>query len=216
MASFTNGKKSVAIFGGSFDPPSISHLQVASETINLLNFDEVWLVPCGHRPDKTSLSPPEVRLKMVELACKDFFPPGFPVKINRIEIDNGESIPTMWLMDRLIAQHGDDFKFYFIMGSDLIKTLHWWDDGERLINTMRTIIFRRKGYDNESLLVHPNFPKNDPIVLQEDLSVIGVISSTEIRGRISRNAEQDKPPFLGVAGLVSPSVLNFIMENKLY
>ncbi len=46
-------KKSVAILGGSFDPPTISHLQLASETLNTCpTIDEVWIIPCGSRPDK--------------------------------------------------------------------------------------------------------------------------------------------------------------------
>jgi len=40
------------------------------------------------------------------------------------------------------------------MGSDLIKSLHWWEEGDRLINEMPMIIFRRKGYDNEALFEH--------------------------------------------------------------
>ena len=90
------------------------------------------------------------------------------------------------------------------MGSDLIKSLHLWDDGERLINEMPIIVFRRKGYDNEELFNHANFPKNDPIVVDEEKSLIGVISSTEIRRRVCEN------PFLnfyGVAGLVTPRVI---------
>ena len=69
--------------------------------MNIVGFEEVWMVPCGLRPDKQQLSPPEVRLKMVELALKDFFPADFPIKINRIEIENGNSIPTAYLMDML-------------------------------------------------------------------------------------------------------------------
>ena len=57
-ASIPKTMKRIAIFGGSFDPPTISHMQVASETINLLGFDEVRLVPCGARPDKHNFSTP--------------------------------------------------------------------------------------------------------------------------------------------------------------
>ena len=102
---------------------------------------------------------------MVQLAMKDFFPKDFPVHINKIEIENGESIPTMYLMDKLNELYDRTHDFHFIMGSDLIKTLNWWDDGERIIETMPTIIFLRKGYDNEAILQHANFPKNDPIVI---------------------------------------------------
>jgi nicotinic acid mononucleotide adenylyltransferase len=154
---------------------------------------------------------------MVDMAIKDFFPPEFPVKVNRIEVDNGESIPTAYLMDKLDEQYADQCDLYFIMGSDLIEHLHWWDDGERMIETMKTIIFRRKGYDNEALTSHPNFPKNNRIVVQEELSLIGVISSTEIRKRVRQNSTASTgPPGLGIAGLVTPNVLNLISTYKMY
>ena len=76
------------------------------------------------------------------------------------------------------------------MGSDLIWSLHLWDDGERIINEMPIIVFRRKGYDNEELFNHANFPKNDPIVVDEEKSLIGVISSTEICSWRAWNTDQ--------------------------
>ena len=60
--------------------------KVASEAINLLGFDEVWFVPCGGRPDKPNLSPTMHRLNMIQLAVKEFYPEGFPVKVDDIEI----------------------------------------------------------------------------------------------------------------------------------
>ena len=106
--------KRVAVLGGSFDPPTISHLQVrifmfviafkqaAAEIINLFqsneettddsednsktsqskseeqfSIDEVWIVPCGLRPDKPNLSNPNQRLEMINKAVNDFFPPNF-------------------------------------------------------------------------------------------------------------------------------------------
>lgn len=99
------------------------------------------------------------------------------------------------------------------MGSDLIKGLHWWDEGDRIINEMPMIIFRRKGYDNEELFNHTNFPKNNPIVVDEEKSLIGVISSTEIRRRVCENSHV---PFFGIAGLVSPKVIEYLTVNRLY
>ena len=99
------------------------------------------------------------------------------------------------------------------MGSDLIKSLHWWDDGERMINEMPMVIFRRKGYNNEELFSHENFPKNDPIIIDEEKSLIGVISSTEIRRRVSVNQHL---PYLGIVGLVTPHVIQYITQNSLY
>ena len=57
--------KKVGILGGSFDPPTISHLQLASEALNVLKFDEIWMVPCGTRTDKNIVCTPQQRLTMV-------------------------------------------------------------------------------------------------------------------------------------------------------
>ena len=85
---------------------------------------------------------------------------------------------------------------------------------------MPVIVFKRKGTTHEEEIAlerHENFPKNKPILVGEDKSLIGVISSTEIRRRVQEDhiAENKKPCF-GVGGLVTQSVLSFIEENELY
>jgi hypothetical protein len=60
--------------------------------------DEIWVVPCGTRPDKPNDLPPKIRLEMTQLALKDFFPRDVPIKIDPVEVDNGQSIPTAYLL----------------------------------------------------------------------------------------------------------------------
>ena len=50
-------------------------------------------------------------------------------KVDPIEVENGDSIPTVHLMDKLKEKHKDTHEFSFIMGSDLVRGLHFWDDG---------------------------------------------------------------------------------------
>ena len=66
---------------------------------------------------------------MVELAVQEFFPPKFPVKVDPIEVEHGDSIPTVHLIEQLEKKYKGTHEFHFIMGSDLIKGLHNWDDG---------------------------------------------------------------------------------------
>jgi len=40
------------------------------------------------------------------------------------------------------------------MGSDLINSLHWWDEGPRLIAETKFIIFERQGYNQEEIRSH--------------------------------------------------------------
>jgi len=38
-------------------------------------------------------------MNMVRLAVAEFYPPGFPIKVDPIEVEKGASIPTAYLMD---------------------------------------------------------------------------------------------------------------------
>ena len=139
----------IAVLGGSFDPPTLSHLQIASEAINTHNFDEVWIVPCGNRPDKKSKSDGKHILNMVNLAIKDVFPDDFPVYVNDIEIQNGDMIGAYHLIKLLQETYGDQSEFHFIIGSDLIQYLKYWIEAEKVVNEIKFVVCNRLGYDIE-------------------------------------------------------------------
>ncbi len=84
----------VGVLGGTFDPPTISHMQIASETLYQHKMDQVWFVPCGDRLDKKTGTPGPQRLEMTKKAIQDFFPKDYPVKVDDIEIKNKQTIPT--------------------------------------------------------------------------------------------------------------------------
>ena len=108
--------------------------------------DEVWIVPCGSRPDKPHISPPRLRLEMVRRAAQDFFPKDFPIKIDSIEVEHGVSIPTFFLLEMYKKMYSDS-EFWFVMGTDLVSGLHWWHEGQRLMSETKFLIFERNGYE---------------------------------------------------------------------
>ena len=76
------------------------------------------------------------------------------------------------------------------MGSDLLRSLHLWDDGQRMIDTIPIVLQHRPGYLSEEgsdhIRGHPNFPKNDPILVTEEMTDgMATVSSTEVRRRFS-------------------------------
>jgi len=75
--------KKIAIFGGSFDPPTIAHIQCAAEVYNnCKDVDEVWIVPCGDgRKDKTLKTSGYHRLEMLKLILKDIIAEEVPIKV---------------------------------------------------------------------------------------------------------------------------------------
>ena len=97
---------------------------------------------------------------MTKLAIKDFFIKDYPLIVDDIEVKNGDSIPTVDLLDQFNKDY-PDIEFWFVMGTDLISELHTWTpDKDRLINETKFLIFERPGFDQNELMKHPNWPKN--------------------------------------------------------
>lgn len=72
----------VAVYGGSFNPITNAHLNCAAELIHSRLVDEVWMVPCGPRPDKPSLKTSALhRLIMCHLAVDTTFGSRFGVRV---------------------------------------------------------------------------------------------------------------------------------------
>ena len=85
---------------------------------------------------------------MCEIATKDFFHPSFPVVISKFEQEKGSYVPTYFLMKELMEKHKDEMELYFIIGTDLLPTLKSWDEGEKLLEEVKFILLKRRGYEN--------------------------------------------------------------------
>jgi len=95
-------KKRVAIFGGSFNPITNAHLNVASEMIHSQRTDEVWLLPCGPRPDKPSLKTSTLdRVIMCHLAVATTFGSRFPISVCSAELSEPKALSSYVMMNRM-------------------------------------------------------------------------------------------------------------------
>lgn len=188
-----SSKRHIAILGGSFDPITDGHLKCACEIVHARKAQEVWIVPCGPRPDKPSLKTPYMhRLTMCHLAVNTTFGSQFPIRVSDIEMPEESALSTYHLMQRL-KQDYPDKEFMFVIGADLIDSLKSWgapgvpDAGVRLWNECRFLVLGRPGYEvPESLPA--NFTQltaaaGTTIVTEE-------VSSSEIRRRIAKPQPQ--------------------------
>ena len=117
---------------------------------------------------------------------KDFFPDDFPVYVNDIEVKNGSTIPTYFLMKRLETEY-PDYSFYFIIGSDLIPTLRLWDEGDKLLEEIKFIVYNRVGYEVEIYINNPESQVSMPkqyLYSNTYKDLFGEVSSTLVRNRI--------------------------------
>src|SRR5580693_6274843 len=66
-------RRSVALFGGTFDPIHAGHIAVAQAAQRRFHLDAIYFIPSSRPPHKTklSLTPFVHRYAMVALACAD-------------------------------------------------------------------------------------------------------------------------------------------------
>lgn len=81
--------------------------------------------------------------------------------------------------------------FYFIIGSDLVPGLTHWDGGENFVNEIGFVLFERKGHEDK---MNPDGPTKFTMppkieVIDKEKSIVGEVSSTEIRKRIQQSKQ---------------------------
>ena len=208
LESSKNFNKKIAIFGGSFDPPTISHMILACEIYNQFDFiDEVWIVPCGEgRKDKILRTSIDDRIMMLKYIKNDIVYPDIPIFISTAEKDNGVFMPTYDLLASLKSNY-PAYTFYFCFGSDLAISLLTWEYGSQIVNEFGLILMTRPGYDISNI---PYIDKCN--VLYSSLDT----SSTVIRNRIETIMKRKNKVHLGISGITTKSVLEYIYSKNLY
>ncbi len=158
-------KPTIAIFGGSFDPPHKGHQLIVEKAIENLQIDELFVVPAYLNPFKTStLADAPTRLSW----CHTLFDSIARVKVDDYEIKEGKSTVTSQSVKHFNQAY--DVK-YLIIGSDNLSTLTKWHAFEWLNETVTWVIVTR---DNHHL-------DTDELNKWELLPIEAPISSTQIR-----------------------------------
>ena len=190
-------RKRVAVLGGSFDPITDGHLKCACEIIHANKADEVWLVPCGHRPDKPSLKTPVMdRLIMCHLAVNTSFGARFPIKVCDYDTRRDVFMAT-YDMRLMFMEHHPDIDFSFVIGTDLVSTIKSWtsplvdDAGQRLWDECEFLVVQRPGYAVTEELP-PNFKFVEPPAGDDMHIVSDELSSTEVRNRLQKRGSSGK------------------------
>jgi nicotinate (nicotinamide) nucleotide adenylyltransferase len=112
-----------------------------------------------------------------------------------------------WELLQSAKEEFPECDFLFCMGTDLLKSFRTWEYGERLAEEINFIILNRPEYEPEEKY----FPKN-----YRFLEISIDVSSTKIRNRIASQIEKTNKLNLGISGLTTTSVINYIIENELY
>jgi len=196
-------KKSVAILGGAFDPPTEGHLEVARYVLESSRiFDEVWLLPCYRHMFNKVMEDPEHRLRMCELAtagCGN-------IRVSSYEIDQRLAGETYQLVKKLceedFAKHQYDFSF--IIGMDNAATFQTWVNFRELERMARFVVVPRLGVPTPEKTMWYHMPPH--IVLPKGDKLIEMSSTTARKAILKGETPAN----------VHPDVLTYIKEHHLY
>jgi nicotinate-nucleotide adenylyltransferase len=181
--------RTVAVFGGSFNPPHVAHVLAVTYVLSVHDVDEVLVVPAFQHPFAKSLAPYEDRVKMCELAMA-WLP---RVSVSRVEEELGGESRTLRTLEHLANAH-PDWSLRLVMGADLVVESPKWHGFDRIKELAPPIVLGRVGVPLASA---------PPAFLPE-------VSSTAVRAHIGAGRWDEVAPYLPRA------VLAHVKDHKLY
>jgi len=132
----------VGVLGGTFDPPHLGHLILASEAQTQLGLEVVLWVVTGRSPFKVGRAITDAvhRVDMVRAAIVDN--PAF--ELSRIDVDRAGPHFTADTV-ALIAQRRPDDELFFLMGADSLADFPRWQRPDAILRCCRLAVLRRPG-----------------------------------------------------------------------
>ena len=210
----------VAVLGGSFDPVHSGHVALARYFVELLQPDELRILPAGNPWQKHGLEASAAqRLAMVQLAFDD---QSVPVVIDQRELNSDQPNYTIDTLRSLRAELGPQVSLQFLMGADQLQHLNTWQNWRDLFEYAHLCAAARPGFALQGQqvpsVISEEFARragsaqklheaaHGCALLATDLSVD--ISATEIRAALHDGRQADL--------LLPAAVLDYIQQHHLY
>lgn len=209
MTSKSNhGNKVIGIYGGTFDPIHLGHLNLALEILEIHHLDEIWFCPTNVNPHKqqTKSVPIHHRLEMVKLAIQGI--PNFSIlEVEAHREGPSYTIDTLRELCKKEELQENPKSFRLILGDDAIPHFSYWREPEEIIKLAPILIGRRSC---NSLLPELNAAPEIVQAIEKGFTSTRVldISSTAIRKRLISG--------LYCGHLLPGKVMDYIYANKLY
>jgi len=133
----------VGILGGTFDPPHIGHLWLATLAADSLGLDHVLLMPAARPPHKgaRAISNAADRVMMARLAID-----GDPaLDLSLVEMERPGPSYTVDSLAQLRLHLGDGVGLVLIMAADSFAEIGTWRDPDRLLDLAEWAVGARPG-----------------------------------------------------------------------
>lgn len=196
----------LAVFGGSFNPPHIGHLTAAKNAVFKTRPDKLLVMP-ANRPPHKALSDDEPgvearmemsRLCFAEIDCAE---------VSSLEIARGGTSYTAQTVRELKAKYPGE-RILLFMGTDMLESFELWKDFEYIIQNAAIVVFQREDGEEGKIAqsasrLADKYSAEIEIVLSEHR----VVSSSGLRRLLKNRQGRDFFP---------EEEYEYIIANRLY
>jgi len=143
VAAESGGGRRIGILGGTFDPPHVAHLWLATLAADALGLSRVLLMPAAHPPHKGGkpISNAADRVMMTRLAIA-----GDPLlDLSLVEMERPGPSYTVDSLVELRASLGADEGLVLVMAADSLAEIGTWREPDRLLALAEWAVGPRPG-----------------------------------------------------------------------
>jgi nicotinate-nucleotide adenylyltransferase len=196
----------IGILGGTFDPPHVGHLWLATLAADAIGLDRVLFMPAAQPPHKggqvVTRASDRVLMTRLAIAGNDAF------ELTLIETERPGPSYTIDSVDELRRTYGTDADLYLVMAADSLNAIDTWREPDALLERIEWVVGPRPGEatPDRSALENRFGELASRIHLLEGPSLD--VSSTDIRRRVAAGH--------AIRYLVPRGVEELIAERGLY
>lgn len=197
----------IGIYGGTFDPPHLGHMEAARTAVKVLGLDRLILIPASVPPHKQlpdAAASPEQRLEMVKLMADGLLLPKV-AEVSDIELKRDGKSYTSDTLRQLRQRYPND-EFWLLMGTDMFLTLQNWHEADQIMSMASIAAFSRFESDTGEMMQIQGKYLSETYgtkVCIVQLPRIRQVSSTQVRQQRSGDG-------------LWPPVWGYILQNGLY
>ena len=136
---FFSPGQSVALFGGSFDPPHEGHRLVAEAALKALQVDFVWWLVAPQNPLKAHR--PQSLKDRLTATRKIANHPRFIVSDEENRLGTRFAIDTV----RALQKNHPQTRFIWLIGADNLRQMHRWRNWQALLQNVPVAVYPRPG-----------------------------------------------------------------------
>lgn len=198
-------RKSIVIYGGSFNPPHNVHFLIAEQVLKeYQEVEKVVFIPVNNKYPKSGIIENEHRYKML----KRVIDKKEKLELSDLDMHGEKSVLTINVLEQMEKQYKDR-EMWVLVGSDNLKKIHKWYRSEDLLANYKILVMERDGDSVEKIIEENELLKrNKSNIKKLNQDIKSNLSATYIRSRIREGKS--------IKDLVPKEVAEYIEQNRLF